>query len=375
MSPFNPFIFASASEDQLKIFDKRKFKYPLLQINQDIKDFEFSVYHSYVLATIHGREESKEDSNIVKFWNINSAVIESLQSTETSATELKYPFTYKKNEDTISSICWCPKAENDVYDNKYLIVSGNGSIQEHKYKVIDTMPIAFSSSNTLAFTCDSNSDSTSNQDQTSKIFFITMNQDITKMDSKIDFHRDGGVDSGEEYATETDLDDISELITRRLSCKYGLDINHNIALSNQFANSGINVVWKWLRVVKDNFKNLNPRQNPMNDIVPFYKGIYSLLRFDWDEEIKQANDEAENKNNNDQLPGDNDHDFNDKDRNFACNIWGWTDSLFYTTNKARHDKIKEICNKIIKSTDISEQNDQEDGFGKDFLLLFYQIML
>jgi hypothetical protein len=52
----------------------------LIQINNEIKDFEFSNYHSYILATIH----NKKYSNTVKFWNINSATCESIQVQDTS---------------------------------------------------------------------------------------------------------------------------------------------------------------------------------------------------------------------------------------------------------------------------------------------------
>jgi len=69
LSPFNPYVIASCTEDEVKIFDTRKPKHALIQINHDIKDFEFSNFHSYILATIH----NKTNSNHVKFWNISSA--------------------------------------------------------------------------------------------------------------------------------------------------------------------------------------------------------------------------------------------------------------------------------------------------------------
>lgn len=72
-SPFNTNIIASCCEDQVKVFDLRKTKHALFQINHDIKDFEFSNFHSYVLATTH----NKKNFNVVKFWNINISNAES----------------------------------------------------------------------------------------------------------------------------------------------------------------------------------------------------------------------------------------------------------------------------------------------------------
>lgn len=264
VSPFNSHIFASGSEDQLKIFDKRKNKQALLQINHDIQDFEFSTNLSYVLATIHSRDES----DTVKFWNISSSLVEQLASPEIQTVDLKYPFTTHRASRGISSLCWCPKIVDEYgeSENKYLLVSDNGALNEEKYKVIDTMPIDFSNSNTLAFTNDD------------KIFFYNfMNQNVDEMNEAISKHKNGAVDSGDVYEPETDLDDISELMIRRLNCKYGLDINHNIELSEHFSNTGINVVWRWLKEITEDHKKTSVRKLPFNDNGNYYQGIAHLL--------------------------------------------------------------------------------------------------
>ena len=227
-SPFNSHIFGCSCEDQIKIFDLRKLKHPLLQINHDIKDFEFSNYHSYIIGTIH----SKIDPEIVKFWNISNSISEEIASSDSNIYESKFPFSLQKWRDSIWAISWLPKRQDSLqlYNNRYLVISDNGAIfEDHKYKMVDTMPIDFSSMNELAFTNDG------------KIFFYNfMKENLSKMDSMISSHKNGSIQSNLEYEPETSIDDISELIVRRINSGYGLDIDKNIKLSENFAYKGIN---------------------------------------------------------------------------------------------------------------------------------------
>lgn len=178
-SPFNSNIFGCSCEDQVKLFDLRRLKHPLVQINHDIKDFEFSNYHSYIISTIH----NKVDPDVVKFWNISSSISEEITSSDTSIYESKFPFSMQKCKDSICSMNWLPKKQetSHIYDNKYLLISENGTLLEnHKYKMIDTMPVDFSANNELAFTNDG------------KIFFYNfMKENLSKMDAKIEFHKNG----------------------------------------------------------------------------------------------------------------------------------------------------------------------------------------
>lgn len=92
LSPFNSNIVASCCEDQVKVFDMRRMRTPVIQINHDVKDIEFSNFHSYVLATIH----NKKNSNAVKFWNIHNGIQEKLQENENYCLDLEYPFSMQK---------------------------------------------------------------------------------------------------------------------------------------------------------------------------------------------------------------------------------------------------------------------------------------
>jgi hypothetical protein len=197
-SPFNSNIIASCCEDQVKIFDLRKTKHALFQINHDIKDFEFSNYHSYVLATIH----NKKDFNVVKFWNINIANTEASVA-EWSTVDLKYPFTQQKCKHNISYITWWPvDTEIEKQNNKYLVVSDGGNMMHnHVYKVIDTMPVTFSAANELAFT-----------DQNKIFFYDFMSQNVAKINEWVDKHKEGAVLNNDAYEPDSNLDDISDLI-------------------------------------------------------------------------------------------------------------------------------------------------------------------
>ena len=61
-----------------------------------------------------------------------------------------------------------------------------------------------------------------------------MNEDISVM-------KDGAINSKGVYPSETNLDDISDLIIRRMEHGYGLDVDKNVVLSQSFATKGINV--------------------------------------------------------------------------------------------------------------------------------------
>jgi hypothetical protein len=68
-----------------------------------------------------------------------------------------------------------------------------------------------------------------------------MGQNLLKMNDEIENHKFGAVLNNEVYPAETTLDDISDLIVRRINHGYGLDIETNAKLSPKFALKGINV--------------------------------------------------------------------------------------------------------------------------------------
>ena len=86
------------------------------------------------------------------------------------------------------------------------------------------MPVSFSSSNELAFTNEN------------KIFFYNfMSYNLVKMNEDVITHKNGAVISSEDYPVDTSLEDISDLICKRINYGYGLDLDRNVEISNNFA--------------------------------------------------------------------------------------------------------------------------------------------
>ena len=330
LSPFNSNIIASCCEDQAKIFDMRNLRYPVIQINHDIKDIEFSNYHSYVLATIHNKRNSKT----VKFWNINSCLKEELNENDSSCLDLKYPFALQKWEKDISYITWVPrKTDTEAEDeNKYLVVGDAGTLlHNHRYKIINSMPISFSAWNELAFT---------NENKT--FFYNFMSQNLDKMNDEVESHKNGAVVSQEIYPPDTNLDDISDLICKRINHGYGLDIDRNVEISKNFSSKGINTVWRWLKTVNDSNKPNKKKNQYFTDTNSYYKGINYLFEMENNsEEIKE----------NPELPDEYQEFidttiYNDQERLIACKLWGWTDFLQTHSTKLLKSEIKTIVDKI-----------------------------
>lgn len=151
-------------------------------------------------------------------------------------------------------------------------------LENHKFRIVDTMPIDFSAINELAFTNDG------------KIFFYNfMKENLSKMNASIECHKNGAMESTAEYHPETNLDDISELIVRRIKSGYGLDINKNMHISENFSNKGINVVWRWLNFVNNSSKSQKSKRVMLADTDSSYKGIANILGIEPDlEEIKEG---------------------------------------------------------------------------------------
>lgn len=92
--------------------------------------------------------------------------------------------------------------EEEEVENKYLVVGDSGTVlHNHTYKIVDSMPVSFSSANELAFT------------NGNKLFFYDfMSQNLKKMDDEITTHKDGAVVNEAEYPPDTSHEDISDLI-------------------------------------------------------------------------------------------------------------------------------------------------------------------
>ncbi|CAI2381807.1 unnamed protein product [Moneuplotes crassus] len=331
LSPFNSNIIASCCEDQVRVFDLRKMKTPVIQINHDVKEIEFSNYHSYVLATIH----SKKDANTVKFWNINNAIQEKFQEDDASCLELEYPFSMEKCKQEISSLTWLPKVEDEEHNNKnkYLVVGDGGTLlHTHTYRNIDCMPVSFSSLNELAF---SNGD---------KVFFYDfMSQNLKKMNENVSAHKDGAVDSGDFYPPDTSHEDISDLVCKRINHGYGLDINRNVEISQNFSYQGIRVVWRWLQTIESLMKGSQKNMISVN-FEEYHKGIAYLFENQPTSQNIPENPEIQEEC----LKFMDTTIYSGQDRSMACKMCGWTDVLQTHSTRVLKSTIKSKVDSIGK---------------------------
>lgn len=127
------------------------------------------------------------------------------------------------------------------------------------------MPVSFSASNELAFT---NGD---------KVFFYDfMSQNLKRMNSEIESHKNGAVESEEVYPPDSSHEDISDLICKRINHGYGLDLHKNVEVSKNFSHQGISIVWRWLQIVERLVKG--PKRNTSNlDFEDCYMGVAYLF--------------------------------------------------------------------------------------------------
>lgn len=143
-----------------------------------------------------------------------------------------------------------------------------------------------------------------------------MSQNLDKMNDEVESHKNGAVVSQEIYPPDTNLDDISDLICKRINHGYGLDIDRNVEISKNFSSKGINTVWRWLKTVNDSNKPNKKKNQYFTDTNSYYKGINYLFEMENNsEEIKE----------NPELPDEYQEFidttiYNDQERLIACKL-------------------------------------------------------